>query len=1319
MVARHRELPEALEIPLITSSNSPVSFPHPLAEPNSGTPSSARWQFWMDVGGTFTDYIARSPSGKTSRAKVLSTATIKGVAQRQGDRLVDIVRQEPANFWVGYQLFAFTAAGQAVDLGSITASEPSTGAINVSQSIPAELGNTIRYEIQSPEEAPILAIRRTLGLSLTDEIPAVDLRLGTTRGTNALLTRTGARTALLVTKGFRDALAIGYQNRPELFALRPQKPEPLTTTIIEIDERLDASGDILESLDEQTARSAIGMLYQQQIQSLAICLMHSHKNPVHEQRLRLFAQMAGFQEVSISSEVWPLMKLVPRGDTTVVDAYLNPVLRTYVARLAEKLPGSSLQLMTSSGGLARKENFRGKDSLLSGPAGGVIGVKRVAEAAGIAGAIGFDMGGTSTDICRSDESQLRVESTLAEIRVAVPHLPIDTIAAGGGSICKLDGDRLIVGPASAGASPGPACYGRGGPLTVTDCNLITGRLLEASFAFPLDRAAAKSKLHEIASELQQSTGQSLSIEAIAAGFLHIANTKMAAAIGQLARDTDVRDLTLVSFGSAAGQHAVHVAEELGMRSVIVHPDAGVMSALGIGLADVVKHQARGVYQLLADLSASAIEEIFQPLVDAAVADVIREGLERNQVTTQRVFDLRYHGTDQPLRIEEPTTSQQATNDDWARAFAERHQATFGYVQQRAIEVVAAHITAVGKSQQSLPTSSRLPEIATTSNQTQAVWLENAWHEIPVVLREKQSVGCAINGPSLLAEALTVVLLPAGWRAVMLSGGEWLLEQTASSADAVSSPETAHSTSQQRDEVPLDPVLLEVINLQLAIVAEQMGGSLRSTSVSVNVKERLDYSAAVFDGQGNLIATAAHIPVHLGAMSETVKQLLVDFPALQPGDVLITNDPYRGGSHLPDVTVVTPVFDNSTSSRLCAFVGCRAHHAEIGGITPGSMPAFSKNLAEEGVLLRGQKLIDRGVSRLDAIAEQLQSARYPTRALADNLADLSAQLAANRQGETGLATLARAKSWSVLEAYFQYLQDSAAAKVRRALLAMPAGERRFVDHLDDGTPIRVSIAIADGRAIIDFAGTGPVSQGNLNANRAIVSSATLYVLRLLINEDLPLNQGMLAPVEIKIPEGLLSPPIGVSPETSAAIVGGNVETSQRIVDVLLGAFGIAAASQGTMNNLLFGDTTFGYYETICGGSGATSEGPGADALHTHMTNTRLTDPEVLEHRFPVRLHKLAIRRGSGGAGQHRGGDGVIRELEMLRPLTVSLVTQRRGHYLPYGIEGGASGAAGINLVIRRDGSREVLPSSTTIELAAGDRLHIETPGGGGWGTPEND
>jgi 5-oxoprolinase (ATP-hydrolysing) len=1006
------------------------------------------------------------------------------------------------------------------------------------------------------------------------------------------------------------------------------------------------------------------------------------------------------------------MKIVPRGDTTVVDAYLNPVLQTYVARLAAALPGSDVRLMTSAGGLVSASNFTGKDSILSGPAGGVVGFSKVALAAGFEKAIGFDMGGTSTDVSRFDgKFEYEYETQKAGVRIVAPMLAIETVAAGGGSICKWDGVKLTVGPDSAGADPGPACYGRGGPLTITDCNFYLGRILPEHFPFPLDRQAVETRLAEVGSAVRTASsrnateGVPYSAAELAEGFVRIANTHMAQAIRSIsiAKGYDPRDYVLVAFGAAAPQHACGVAQELGIRQILIHPDAGVLSALGIGLADIVKHRSAGIYRLLDAEGLAHVNLVFNDLVRTTVDDVRAETRSLDPIDFTCSLDLRYVGTDAPLTIAEPK------DRNYAGAFSERHQQLYGYVQSgRPLEIVAARVEAVARSAAVLSSSSR-------------VKAQSAMNAPGVYSRESLTPGAAIPGPSIVVEPLTTTVIDPGWTAEVLAGGELLLTAIHTSP----SPEA-------RVPSPLlaaDPILLEVTSNYFTAIATQMGITLRNTAMSVNVKERLDFSCAIFTPEGHLVVNAPHIPVHLGAMSETVKRVIADNPVLRPGDVFITNDPYRGGSHLPDVTVVTPVFvadrpltpdpsparGEGSKERLVFFTASRAHHAEIGGITPGSVPPFSKSLAEEGVLIRNFKLLDAGISRFEELRALLASGPFPSRSPETNLADITAQLAANHQGADDLRRMIAQYTLPVVEAYMRHIQDAAERKMRAAFAKMKPGRREFVDHLDDGTPIRVAFTIDGETATIDFTGTGPVSQGNLNANRAIVSAAVIYVLRLLVGEDIPLNQGVLAPVKIVLPECILNPPERERPEDCPAVVGGNVETSQRVVDVLLGALGLAAASQGTMNNVLFGDATFGYYETICGGSGATAVADGADAVQIHMTNTRLTDPEVLEARCPVRLHEFSIRRGSGGAGTHRGGDGTRRIIEFLKPLTLSILSQRRGLYPPYGLAGGQPGALGKNTLTRADGRIETLPHAAQVEVQPGDILTIETPGGGGYGS----
>ncbi|HZN35826.1 MAG TPA: hydantoinase B/oxoprolinase family protein, partial [Pirellulaceae bacterium] len=1004
-------------------------------------------------------------------------------------------------------------------------------------------------------------------------------------------------------------------------------------------------GQILAPLDAGDALGKLTALRDAGIESLAICLLNSYANPSHEEQLETLARQAGFAEISLSSRVAPLMKIVSRGDTTVVDAYLNPLLRQYVERLRSALPGSDVRLMTSSGGLVSGERFSGKDSILSGPAGGVVGFSRAAQAAGFAKAIGFDMGGTSTDVARFDgRFEYEHETEKAGVRIVAPMLAIETVAAGGGSICRFDGVKLVVGPESAGADPGPACYGRGGPLTVTDCNLFLGRLIEEHFPFSLSHAAVEQRLAQIAGEVA-AAGKPLSATELAEGFLAIANANMAQTIRSisLAKGYQPADFVLVAFGSAGPQHACAISRQLGIRRILIHPDAGVLSALGIGLADVVRHEVAGIYEpLLAD-SLSRTESKFDELAAAAVAHVEAEGVPRERIELRRSLDLQYRGVDAYITVAEPS------DGDYAQEFAAVHQQLYGYLHEgRPLEIVAARVEAVGHTAAQAPNLFRNP----SSQPPQIVLAPSG--RFPVYRREDLPAGTKLDGPALVVEPLTTTVMEAGWRGEVLPGGELVL------SDEAGNTSTAAGTSTQAD-----PIQLELFNGRLTAIATQMGITLRNTAGSVNVKERLDFSCAIFTADGDLVVNAPHIPVHLGAMSQTVRQVFADNPNMRPGDVFVTNDPYRGGSHLPDVTVVTPVFDDA----LRFFVASRAHHAEIGGITPGSMPPFSKSLAEEGVLLRNLKLADGGKLRLDVLRQALLSGPYPSRAVEDNLADITAQITANHQGVRDLSAFIAEQSWPVVEAYMRHIQDAAERKMRAALAKLPPGRREFVDHLDDGSPIAVAVSIDGDRATIDFSGTGPVLPGNLNANRAIVSAAIMYCLRLLIGEEIPLNQGLLKPVELILPECLLNPPARERPEECAAIACGNVETSQRVVDVLLGTFQLAAASQGTMNNLLFGDAAFGYYETICGGSGATVECHGADAVHTHMTNTRLTDPEVLERRFPARLLEFSIRRGSGGRGKHRGGDGVVRRIEFLRELTVSILSQRRGPFLPYGMEGG--------------------------------------------------
>jgi len=1287
-----------------------------------------RWQFWIDVGGTFTDCVARAPDGKLHTSKVLSSGATKGriraiVAPRQ---IQDSLRQaEGDGFWNGYTLRVLDSDGREVQATTVVEHASVPGTLTTADPLDRRVTAGAVYELRSRDEAPILAIRRVLGIALLQPLPPVDVRLGTTRGTNALLERKGARTAFITTRGFADVLRIANQDRPRLFDLAITKPEPLFSHVVEIDERLAADGSVLRPVDANQVRQQLNALHGTDVDSIAICLLHAFANPAHEEVVEQIAREAGFTEISRSSRLSPLIKIVSRGDTTTVDAYLNPILRSYVASLQQSLSaGSTLKLMTSAGGLVDAERFVGKDSILSGPAGGVIGFSRVAQQAGFDRSIGFDMGGTSTDVARFDgRYELEFETRKAGVRVVAPMLAIETVAAGGGSICRFDGIKLVVGPESAGSDPGPACYGRGGPLTVTDVNLAVGRILPSRFPFPLDREAVERRLAEVCEQINAATPDAhYTPQSVAQGFIDIANANMVRAIRRIsvARGYDPVDYVLATFGGAGAQHACALARLLGLRQILVHPYAGILSAFGMGLADVRRHAEFSVLQPLSPATLASLEPRLQAVAAQLRDEVLAEGIAPERIAPAvRSLELRYQGVEATILVEQPA------DGDFGAEYERRHQQLYGYRHTgRAIELAAARVEVVGAlAAPELPAAAPMPRTPQPV-ETTLVWFENREQHAGVYLRSDLRPGDEIAGPAIICEPTSTVVIDPGFIARILERGEILIEDA-----GITSPRTAVRGS---DAPATDPVRLEIFNNLFASIAEQMGVTLQKTSISTNVKERLDFSCALFDPQGGLVCNAPHIPVHLGAMGETVRAILADNPDMQPGDVFVTNDPYRGGSHLPDVTVVTPVFASTSSplaphsgrgaggegptSDLLFFTASRAHHAEIGGIVPGSMPPFSRRLSEEGVLIRNFKLVDGGRAREDELRALLESGPYPTRKVADNLADVSAQVAANAVGVRLLHELVQRYSREVVQSFMLAIQQAAATKMRRALDQLPDGVYAMTDHLDNGAVIAVSITIAGDRATVDFTGTSGVLDSNLNANRAIVTAAVLYVFRCLIQADIPLNGGVLEPVTIILPDCLLNPPAHDDPAECAAIVGGNVETSQRVVDVLLGAMQLAAASQGTMNNLTFGDGTFGYYETICGGSGATADAPGADAVHTHMTNTRLTDAEIIERRYPVRVHEFSVRRGSGGSGHRPGGDGIVRKLEFLRPLKVSMLSQRRGGYAPFGLHGGAPGAIGRNTLQRAGSSDEVdLGGAFQIDVQPGDVLTIETPGGGGWGT----
>ncbi len=1142
-------------------------------------------------------------------------------------------------------------------------------------------------KVLSSDAAPWLGIRQLLKLSEEEPIPACDVRMGTTLATNALLERRGAKTVLVITRGFGDLLWLGDQTRPDLFALDIAQPRPLCAAVVETSARCAPDGSVLSEPDLEHVRVEVSKLLAQGFTSAAVVVMHDHAHGRLEKKLVQVLDEVGFAHVSASHEVSSEVGLLARAETTVVDAYLTPLLLEYLGQLRAALPGSDVRMMQSNGGLAEASRFRGRDAVLSGPAGGVVALARIADLAGEKQVIGFDMGGTSTDVSRyAGEAALVYETRVAGVRVRTPMLDIHTIAAGGGSLCRFDGRKLSVGPDSAGARPGPLCYGSADATEValTDVHLTLGRLVGDRFPFALDAARAEAALVEL-SRAVEPEGDSLSALRVAEGCFEIAVESMAEAIRRvtLGRGHDAREHSLLVFGGAGGQVACAVARKLGIKRLLSPPLAGVLSAFGIGVADEAWHRER-------DLDSTLLNESSLRIARQVLDELEREDPAQGRPSTvARKLDLRYAGTETSLTLDEDEL------DSLRERFHETHARTFGYARRdHAIELSVARLD---RRCSGLDASLFL-EAATTRagaalclvpTRTHRLFLAGAWIEdAPVFDRETLPVGARVEGPALLLDATGTWVIEPGFVAALGESGVLTIEDMAEAPAPVARTERC-------------PILLEVFSHLFMSVAQQMGVVLKRTAISTNIRERMDFSCAVFDANGELVANAPHIPVHLGAMAESVKAVLLAHPTLTPGDVFVTNDPAAGGSHLPDLTVVSPVHDEHGVLRfVCA---SRGHHADIGGTTPGSMPTNSRTLAEEGVVLSAVRIVHEGVLDREGLTERLCSGPFPARNPAENVADLEAKIAANQTGARLLAGLDTRFTREVVVAYMQHIQDNAAESVAAALATLKEGEYAFADALDDGSVIKVAMSLRSGRLRIDFTGSAPEHPENLNAPRAVTVAAVLYVLRCLVGKPIPLNSGCLRAIDLVIPR-----PSILWPSPECAVVAGNVETSQRVVDVLLGALGLAAASQGTMNNLTFGNERFGYYETIAGGAGATPHAPGASAVHTHMTNTRITDPEILERRFPVRLREHAIRRGSGGKGGYPGGDGVIREIEALAPLMVNFLSERRV-LRPFGLAGGSPGACGRNLV---DGVE--IGGRAQIEIKAGSILRIETPGGGGYG-----
>ncbi len=1197
-------------------------------------PTARGWEFWIDRGGTFTDIVARRPDGSLVTHKLLS---------ENPERYAD----------------AAVAGVQAL----------------------------------LPEGATIDAVK-----------------MGTTVATNALLERKGEPTVLAITAGHADALRIGYQARPKLFERHIVKPEALYDRVVEIDERISVEGQVLRPLDEDAARAGLQAAYEAGFRAVAIVLLHGFRFTDHEARIARIAREIGFTQVSVSHEVSPLMKLVGRGDTTVVDAYLSPILRRYVDQVSDALQAKDggedtrLLFMQSNGGLTDARAFRGKDAILSGPAGGVVGMARTAEEAGFTRVIGFDMGGTSTDVCHfAGQYERAFETVVAGVRMRAPMMNIHTVAAGGGSICSFDGARLRVGPASAGAVPGPAAYRRGGPLTVTDCNVVLGKLRPEFFPKvfgpngdqPLDAEAATRGFEAMAAEIANATGKAMSPQDVAEGFVTIAVENMAKAVRQISiqRGYDVTRYVLACFGGAGGQHACLVADALGMTQVMIHPFAGVLSAYGMGLADLRLIREQTVERPLdeaVDLASRA-----SVLSEEAEAALRAQAVPIASVETVTTLRVKYAGTDTPLVV--PLADATGVR----AAFENLHQRRFGFASPSTPLVVETlSVEAIGHSDagstpdlKSVGASQIAKPLATVD-----VRMAGEVHATPVFDREVLAFGVAIPGPAIIREATGTTVVEPGWRATVDPRLNLILDRI------VALP------ARKAIGTEADPVMLEVFNNLFMAVAEEMGFALQNTAYSVNIKERLDFSCALFDRAGNLIANAPHMPVHLGSMGDSVRAIRdareTDGRGMKPGDVYMLNAPYNGGTHLPDVTVVMPVFD--AAGALLFYVAARGHQGDIGGITPGSMPPTSRTVEEEGVLIENFLLVEGGRFREAETRALLASGRWPARNPDQNIGDLKAQIAACARGAEALTGLVAEFGQDVIEAYMAHVQDNAEEAVRRVLATLESGA--FAYELDDGSVVKVAITVDQQArtARVDFTGTSDQVPTNFNAPASICRAAALYVFRTLVDDEIPMNDGCLRPVELVIPEGSM-----LRPRYPAAVVAGNVETSQVVVDALYGALRVMAAAQGTMNNFTFGDDRRQYYETICGGSGAGPGFAGTDAIQTHMTNSRLTDPEVLETRYPVLVEAFSIRRGSGGAGAYRGGDGVVRRISFREPMTATLLSNRR-RVPPFGLQGGAPGVVGKAWIERADGGVQAMAATDLVEVDAGDTIVIETPGGGGWG-----
>ncbi len=1249
------------------------------------------WNIWVDTGGTFTDCIGIDPQGQEYRVKVLSSSGLRGtLAVLKSGREIEIETDwdAPDDFLNGFafrMLQADHAKSQVIQFNS------AANTLVLSQDIARANWEGSSFELMSPEEAPVLAARLITQTPLEDPLPPVNLRLATTRGTNALLERNGAPTALFITKGFADLLKIGNQQRPDLFALNIEKPPSLYESVFEVEERIGASGDIVQSLSMANLEQQVPELLNNGIQSAAVVTMNSHQNNQHEKKVGHWLRQKGLKYVSISSELSDFVKILPRAQTTLVNAYLAPVLQDYLGGVKKVMKKGRLLVMTSAGGLKESSRFTPKDGLLSGPAAGVVGAAAMGKEAGFENIISFDMGGTSTDVSRyKGDFEYVFEHHVGDAQLMAPAVSVETVAAGGGSVCWFDGHSLRVGPQSAGASPGPACYGAGGPLTVTDINLLAGRLDERNFHIPIDIDAAQKALVSVADNIDRSISQQTLIE----GFLDIANQRMAEAIKKISlrKGYDPKEYALVSFGGAGAQHCCAIARQLQMKSIVIPGDAGLLSARGLGSAEVEHFEERQLLKPL-EVTASQIPDLFDDLTERAFNELASQGYDQRLKVRRKALFLRLQDQESTLEI------KYNTNTDIARKFENVYRGRYGHwVDQPQIEVESLRVVVSTDSEyQATQKKGKTKKTKAHEIGRKNILYKSETLSTPVYRRDDIPREGQLNGPALILDPYSTILVEPGWNAEIRASGSLVLNQQT---------ELAEQKKRNRTEV----VELELFTNRFTSIAEKMGEMLQRTALSVNVKERQDFSCALLNPRGELVVNAPHIPVHLGALGLCVRSVMEEVE-MQPGDVVVTNHPAFGGSHLPDVTLISPVFTDQ--NELAGYVANRAHHAEIGGTRPGSMPPAATTLAEEGVVIPPMHLIKAGESQFEAIRQLLTEGPYPTRNVQENIADLQAQLAANQQGGEALRALVREHRLAKVQYYMNALKDRAAELMRSTIKDMANGVYESKELLDDNTPLCCKWTIRDSTLEIDFEGTGDVHPTNLNATPAIVNSVIMYVLRVLVNEPIPLNEGLMKPVSVKLPESLLNPTFGARPEDCPAVVGGNVEISQRLTDTLLKPFERIACGQGTMNNVLFGNDSFGYYETVGGGSGAGPEFDGADAVHQHMTNTRGTDPEIFEQRYPVHLNRYQIRKNSGGRGKRKGGEGIIRDITFLEPVELSVLTQHR-RQAPYAQRGAEPGKVGRQKVIRKNGDQIELSPADSCDLETGDRFILFTPGGGGFG-----